>query len=118
MYLIDTDVVSELRKMERTDPKVREFFRQASDRDLPLFLSAVTVGELRRGVELIRYRGDARQARLLERWLDELLASYGDYVLAFDMDVAHVWGRLRVPHPETPSTSKSLLPHFCTTSPW
>lgn len=102
MYLIDTDVISELRKKERADPKVRDFFRQASDRDLPLFLSAVTVGELRRGVELIRYRGDARQAGLLERWLDELLANYGDCVLAFDMDVAHVWGRLRVPHPENP----------------
>jgi hypothetical protein len=62
----------------------------------------VTIGELRRGVELIRHRGDARQAHMLERWLDALLAEYGENVLSFDTDAAQLWGRLRVPHPENP----------------
>jgi predicted nucleic acid-binding protein len=53
-------------------------------------------------VELVRYRGDAKQAQLLERWLGRLLADFGDSVLAFDADAAQVWGRLRVPLPENP----------------
>lgn len=67
---------------------------------MPLYLAAVTIGELRRGVELIRYRGGTRQAHVLERWLEGLLAEYGENVLPFDADAAQVWGRLRVPHPE------------------
>jgi len=64
-----------------------------------MYLAAVTIGELRRGAELIRYRGDTRQANMLERWLEALLAEYSENVLPFDADVAQLWGRLRVPHP-------------------
>jgi hypothetical protein len=102
VYLVDTDVISELRKKDKADRRVTAFFKDASARDLPLYLAAVTIGELRRGVELIRYRGDTRQARMLERWLDALLAEYSENVLSFDADTAQVWGRLRVPHPENP----------------
>ena len=102
MYLVDTDVVSELRKKGAANPRVIAFFKDAAARDLPLYLAAVTIGELRRGVELIRYRGDSRQANLLERWLDALLAEHGENVLSFDADAAQLWGRLRVPHPENP----------------
>ena len=102
MYLVDTDVVSELRKRQQTHPGVVSFFRDAAATDAALYLSAVTIGELRRGVELIRARGDARQARLLERWLETLVGDFGDNVLSFDADAAQVWGRLRVPHPENP----------------
>jgi len=102
VYLVDTDVISELRKKDKADRRVTAFFKDASARDLPLYLTAVTIGELRRGVELIRYRGDARQAHMLERWLNGLLADYSDNILAFDADTAQVWGRLRAPHPENP----------------
>ena len=102
MYLIDTDVISELRKKDQANPGVVAFFKEVSSRDTPIYLAAVTIGELRRGVELIRYRGDTRQAQTLERWLSRLLADYRDNVLSFDEDVAQVWGRLRVPHPENP----------------
>lgn len=102
MYLIDTDVVSELRKKEKANLGVIAFFKSASSSEVALYLTAVTIGELRRGVELIRYRGDTKQAQALERWLARMLADYGDSILAFDEDVAQVWGRLRVPHPENP----------------
>lgn len=102
MYLVDTDVISELRKQDKADRHVTAFFKDAIVSDLPLYLAAVTIGELRRGVELIRHRGDARQAHMLERWLDALLAEYGENVLSFDTDAAQLWGRLRVPHPENP----------------
>jgi predicted nucleic acid-binding protein len=102
VYLVDTDIISELRKKDKANLGVTSFFRDALVRDLPLYLAAVTVGELRRGVEMIRHRGDLRQARSLERWLDGVVAEYGENILPFDADAAQIWGRLRVPHPENP----------------
>jgi hypothetical protein len=60
----------------------------------------VTIGELRRGVELVRYRADLEQAKVLELWLSQLLADYQDFVLEIDSDIAQMWGRMRVPHHE------------------
>jgi predicted nucleic acid-binding protein len=100
MYLVDTNVVSEIRKKQQANPGVRSFFKKAVEDDSPLFLSVVTVGELRRGVELVRYRGDLHQALQLEQWLDALLNEYQDYILGINHDIAQLWGKLRVPHPE------------------
>ncbi len=50
----------------------------------------------------MRHRGDVRQAGLLERWLAKVVAEFADGILAFDADVADVWGRLRVLRPENP----------------
>jgi predicted nucleic acid-binding protein len=99
VFLIDTNVISEARKGARAHPGVRQFFLRAAAGDWALYLSAVTVGELRRGVELIRYRGDTEQAALLEQWLGGVLQVYADRVLPFDVEAAQVWGRLRVPFP-------------------
>jgi len=99
MYLIDTNVISEARKGSRADPGVRAFFGAVSDQDQPLYLASITIGELRRGVDLIRRRGDAAQADALEQWLAVLLETYGDRVLDLDGDAAQIWGRLRVPNP-------------------
>jgi len=73
MFLIDTNVISEARKARRADAGVQAFWAAATRDDTPLFLPAVTIGELRRGVELIRHRGDHPQAQLLEQWLVEVL---------------------------------------------
>ncbi len=99
MFLVDTNVISEARKGRRADPGVQAFWAASARDDSPLFLAAVTVGELRRGVERIRHRGDHPQALLLERWLAEVLQHYGDRVLSLDGDAAQIWGRLRVPDP-------------------
>jgi predicted nucleic acid-binding protein len=98
--LIDTNVISEARKRTRANRGVQAFFRQVIVERIPIFISVITVGELRRGVELIRHRGDRRQAERLERWLEALLTEYQDRILAIDVDIAQLWGRLRVPHPE------------------
>lgn len=97
MYLIDT---SELRKSGKANRGVREFFRQVLAREVALFMSVVTVGELRRGVELIRYRGDLAQAQRLEAWLQSVIADYAECILDFVETESQIWGRLRVPHPE------------------
>jgi len=100
MYLVDTNVVSEARKTHRADQGVRAFFARAAEEQTPLYLSVVTIGELRRGVELMRHRGDELQAQRLERWLEGILTEYGDCILDFNEAMAQVWGRLRVPHPQ------------------
>ena len=100
MYLLDTNVISEARKGVKADPGVRRFFARAKIESACLYLSAITIGELRRGLELIRHRGDTVQAGLLERWLEEVIRDYQAQILAFDDAAAQVWGRLRVPHPE------------------
>jgi predicted nucleic acid-binding protein len=97
MFLIDTNVISEVRKAERANRGVRDFFQRASHDKTAVFLSVVTVGELRRGVEFIRYRGDNTQAELLEKWLNTILKDYEHLILDFDKETAQVWGRLRVP---------------------
>jgi predicted nucleic acid-binding protein len=102
MYLVDTDVISEARKRDRTNPGVRAFFARAREEATELYLSVVTIGELRQGVERIRYRGDQPQAERLERWLLRLTTVYQDRILELDEETAHVWGRLRVPNPENP----------------
>jgi toxin FitB len=100
MYLIDTEVISEARKGEKGNPGVRQFFRDADRDGTPLYLSAITIGELRQGVESVRHRGDEPQALLLERWLNRASTSFEAAILGLDQEIAEIWGRLRVPNPE------------------
>lgn len=100
MYLLDTNVVSELRKGARANAGVTRFVERIAGEAAPAYISVITLGELRRGVELIRHRGDLPQAQVLETWLQGLLDDYADQILEFGADEAQVWGRLRVPQPE------------------
>ena len=100
MYLVDTNVISEIRKRKSANRGVQSFFRHAIQDNTALFISVITIGELRRGVELIRYRGDELQAAQLESWLETLLVQYGENILDINPDIAQLWGRLRVPHHE------------------
>lgn len=100
MYLIDTNVISEARKGAAANPGVTALFKHCAEQSLRVYLSVVTVGELRRGVELIRHRGDKLQAERLEAWLAVVVQDYRDFLLPLDLDIAQAWGRLRVPHHE------------------
>ena len=90
MFLVDTNVISEARKGRRADLGVVAFWAEAARNDTPIFLASVTIGELRRGVELIRHRGDQQQAEHLEQWLEKVLLDYGDRVLSLDCDAAQL----------------------------
>ncbi len=98
-FLIDTNVISELRKGDRADLGVRQWFAEAPPDDL--YLSALTVGELRRGIELIRRR-DPVSAQHLEAWLRRLLKTYEDHVLPVTREVAELWGGLSLDRPLPP----------------
>jgi toxin FitB len=100
MYLLDTNIISELRKRDRANPGITRFFRQVEEQEILTYLSVITIGELRRGVNIIQYRGDVTQAKSLETWLQIILDRYAENILDFGQEEAQIWGRLRVPHPE------------------
>lgn len=95
-WLLDTTVLSELRKGSRANPGVTAWFEEVADEDL--FTSVLVVGEVRRGIESIRRR-DEPQALALEQWLLRWTEAYADRVLEVDAAVADRWGRLNVPDP-------------------
>jgi hypothetical protein len=95
-YLVDTNVVSELRKRQRCDPGVAEWFAHVPAEDL--YLSVLTLGEIRKGIESIRRR-DETSAAVLDRWLHDLTVAYADRILPVDQAIADRWGRFNVPDP-------------------
>jgi toxin FitB len=100
MYLLDTNIISELRKRDRANPGITDFFRQIAEQETISYISVITIGELRRGVDLIQHRGDFAQAKSLATWLETILDTYAENILDFGREEAQIWGRLRVPHPE------------------
>ena len=100
MYLVDTNVISEARKGARANPGVLRFFDIGLSLDC--YLSVQTMGELRRGVENIRKRGDQPQASRLDAWLALVSQDYADRVLGFDDECAQIWGYLMSPDPSHP----------------
>lgn len=94
MYLIDTNVVSELRKGRRADAGVRAFFEDAAREQVSLFLSVITLAELEAGVTRVRDRGDHDQAAYLGAWLQAIRRDYGSSLLPVDEPVAAQLGPL------------------------
>ena len=88
MYLVDTNVVSELRK-PRPHPRAIEWLRGVSNREL--FLSAVTVGELQAGVEITRQQDKAKAAEI-EAWVEQIAGAWN--VLPMDARAVRHWARL------------------------
>ena len=95
-YLLDTNVISELRKGPRASPAVLRWFAAVADEDLRL--SVVVVGELRQGVERVRRR-DPTSARRLDTWIKKLVADFEERILVVDQATAELWGKLNVPDP-------------------
>jgi predicted nucleic acid-binding protein len=95
-FLIDTNVISEIRKGGRCDPGVAAWWADVAEDDL--WLSALVLGEIRKGVELARRR-DPQKAEALEAWLGEVVAGFADRVLPVDAAVAEEWGRMNAIRP-------------------
>ncbi|WP_437998173.1 type II toxin-antitoxin system VapC family toxin [Sorangium sp. So ce185] len=93
-FLIDTNVLSEMRKKTRANSNVLRW--SAQNRASELFLSALVIGEVRRGIEGVRAR-DPVQAGALDAWLGTVIVSFGPRVLPVTVEIADAWGRLSVP---------------------
>lgn len=104
IYLIDTNIISEVRKGAKSDANVAGWWDSIDDRDI--YLSVLVLGEIRKGVERLRPT-DPAQAMALENWLDAVVRSFADRVLPIDQAVANEWGRMSAKRPV--STIDALL---------
>lgn len=95
-YLIDTNVISEVRKGARCDPHVAGWY--ASIDDESLYLSVLVLGEIRNGIERARRREPAR-AKALEAWLSDVRDAFAERVLPIGRDIADEWGRMNAKRP-------------------
>ena len=90
MFLLDTNVVSELRK-RKCDPAVAKWFDKVPDSEL--YLSVITVTEIEKGIERQRTLDPVFAGQLID-WLDRILRTFGDRILPMTINVARRWGKL------------------------
>jgi len=90
-YLIDTNIISELRKGESCDPHVAAWYEGVGEDDV--FLSTLVIGEIRRGIEKTRPKAPEK-AGALELWLEQIKTAFEGRVLGVDRDTAELWGRM------------------------
>lgn len=95
-FLIDTNVISEIRKRERADANVIRWVNQTSVEDIGT--SVLVLAEIRRGIELKR-RSDPLQAKSLDRWFSQMRIRLADRVLPIDETIAETWALLGIPNP-------------------
>jgi toxin FitB len=98
-FLVDTNVLSELRKRERGHPNLYAWTEATGWS--ALHTSWIAIAEIKRGVELIRRR-DKPQGIVLQAWLTEILERLHDRILPVDRAVAEIWADLMVPNPRPP----------------
>lgn len=90
-YLIDTNIISEIRKGPRCNDRVASWY--AAVKDTELYLSVLVIGEVRKGIESARRR-DSDKAQTLEKWLEQVKSAFGDRILPIDDSVGDEWGRM------------------------
>jgi predicted nucleic acid-binding protein len=95
-YLIDTNIISEVRKGARCDANVSAWYASIADEEV--FLSTLVLGEIRKGIELARAR-DAAKAVALESWLRDVGTAFEGRVLGIDNAVSDQWGRMSAMRP-------------------
>jgi predicted nucleic acid-binding protein len=92
--LVDTNVVSELKRGRKAAPRVVKWFSEIPPERV--FTSVIVLGEIRRGIELVARR-DKAQAGILEDWYASIRRRLGDRVLPVDEPVMAAWARISVP---------------------
>ncbi|UVC10596.1 type II toxin-antitoxin system VapC family toxin [Rhizobium sp. TH2] len=95
-FLLDTNIISEIRKTHRAHPNVIAWVNATDVRDMGT--SVVVLAEIRRGIELKR-RHDPSQAKALDAWFEQMRSGLADRVLPIDEAIADQWARLSVPDP-------------------
>ena len=91
-FLADTNIISEIRKGNRCDEIVERWYSQVREADI--FISVIALGEIRKGVEQLRQRGDSAQVATLDRWLTELNDRFSDRTLPITSTISDTWGRI------------------------
>ena len=94
-YLLDTNIISEIRKGPRCHPNVAAWYSNIEEESL--YLSVLVLGEIRKGIEGLRDR-DAGKANELDLWLEQLQTSFQSQILPVDTAISQEWGRLSSLH--------------------
>ena len=94
-YLLDTNIISEIRKGPRCHPNVAAWYSNIEEESL--YLSVLVLGEIRKGIEGLRDR-DAGKANELDLWLEQLQTSFQSQILPVDTSISQEWGRLSSLH--------------------
>src|SRR6266700_1791076 len=95
-FLLDTNIISEIRKRERSDPNVARWVARTPVEEIGT--SVIVLAEIRRGIELKRRR-DPEQAKSLDRWFARMRTRLGDRVLPIDEPIAEAWALLAISDP-------------------
>ncbi len=95
-FLLDTNVISEIRKRDRAHPNVARWVARTPVKEMGT--SVMVLAEIRRGIELKR-RSDSRQADALDRWFAQMRTRLGERVLPIDELIAETWAMISVPDP-------------------
>ena len=98
-FLLDTKVISEIRKRDRTNPNVARWVARTPVTDMGT--SVLVLAEIRHGIELLRRR-DPEQAKSYDRWFSQMRAELADRVLPVDEPIAETWALLGIPNPLPP----------------
>lgn len=95
-FLLDTNVISEIRKRDRTDANVARWVARTPVTDMGT--SVLVLAEIRHGIELLRRR-DPEQAKSYDQWFSQMRAELADRVLPVDEPIAEAWALLGIPNP-------------------
>ena len=90
-FLLDTNVLSELRRGPKCNPQVRAWAQSLGSQ--PCYISVLSLGEIRKGIEILRRKSPA-QVPVFEDWLERLTAEYEDFILPVTEEIVDHWGRL------------------------
>ena len=96
-FLLDTNVISALRMGRQYNQDVATWYEKLDGSDI--FTSVILMGEIRKGIEQVRGRNDAEQAKVLEKWLQQTTQRFADRILPIDAAVADTWGRIMAIRP-------------------
>ena len=98
-FLLDTNVISEIRKRDRAHPNVVQWVSRTPAREIAT--SVLVLAEIRHGIEL-NLRRDPQQAQSLDRWFSRMRLQLGDRVVPVDEPIAEAWASLGIPDPLPP----------------
>ena len=107
MYLIDTNVLSQLAK-SRPNKGVLHFFKDIKVKGNESYLSVITLGEIRKGIDKLVAHGDTLQSHKLNHWLESLKLDYKDNILPVDTCVGEWWGKILATADDTNAIDKLL----------
>lgn len=107
VYLLDTNVISQLAKRQ-PNTGVVAFMKKAKKEKSALYLSALTIGEINKGIAKLTRYNDHQQADKLRQWQEQLITDFADSLLPVDVDTSIIWGEMLAATGDTHAVDKLI----------